>query len=104
MNSHASLFPLQGSKADLRNWMINTLMTTLSNPPDLEQLKQDLSNVDITPHMFSECPLDVATFILHNWRYAAYCLVMLPTTPGNSNYQNQAWDVVVSFHRSDIVI
>ena len=104
MDSPASLFPMNGTEDDLRHWLYNTLLTTPSNPPDPEQLRHDLTKIDVTPYLFHQCSLKTATLLLNNEQYAAYSLVMLPTTPQISNHQDEAWEIVVSFHRSDIVI
>ena len=97
-------YPADGSNEDLRQWMLTCLAATLPHPPNVEQLISDLVHVNIKPRLFANCPLHAAIEAMVNWRYAACCLVVLPTTPGNSDHQREAWDLIVRFHHSVIIV
>lgn len=77
------LFPADGSTDDVRRWMFDCPSRNLPSPVDLERLESDLHDVDIEPQFLINCPVNVATQKIRNWRYAAYCIVLLPRTPQN---------------------
>ena len=92
-----SLYTAQGSSEDLRNWILECL---LINPPrpvsarpvNTEQLRMELSEVTFLPQFFIKCSVHVGTSQLHDWRYAAYSIVMLPDTPCNDQNTREARD------------
>ena len=91
------LFPYEGSNQDVRDWLYECLAGNLPRPLDMLELKTEIDKIEMSPIILIHSSVHLANQYLRNRRYAAYVVALLPCTPFNAKYRQEARELLVSF-------